>query len=77
MYEKVIIHVRLLEEGASTTRPTEALKIEDGKYKILPTKDYDPEDEVWEFVPGSIVSAKKVDGLFVKNKLLAISLVTK
>jgi len=28
--------------------------------QIAPTKDYDPEDEHWEFPPGSIVRAEEV-----------------
>ena len=34
---------------------TEAVPIGDGLFKILPTPDYEPKDEIWEFPPGSIV----------------------
>jgi hypothetical protein len=50
---RVKIFVYLLEEGTDAWRPTEAVSIGDGSFKILPTPDYDPEDEVWEFPPGS------------------------
>jgi hypothetical protein len=52
---RVKIFVYLLEEGTDVWRPTEAVPIGDGLFKILPTPEYDPEDEVWEFPPGSIV----------------------
>jgi hypothetical protein len=44
-----------LEEGTDVWRPTEAVPIGDGLFKILPTPGYNPEDDVWEFPPGSIV----------------------
>jgi hypothetical protein len=37
-------------------------------FKLLPTGNYDPNDEHWEFVPGSIVRAKEVrnvDGTYL------------
>jgi hypothetical protein len=52
---RVKLFVYLLEEGTDVWRPTEAVPIGDGLFKILPTPEYDPEDEVWEFPPGSIV----------------------
>ena len=54
----VKISVRLLDEGTSVFRPTLALDLRDGLFRILPTSDYDPENETWEFVPGSIVRAE-------------------
>ncbi len=51
------IYVPLLEEGVDTARPTQAIPLENGLYKLLPTTDYDPEDEIWEFLPDSIVKA--------------------
>jgi len=52
---RVKIFVYLLEEGTDVWRPTDAVSIGDGLFKILPTSGYDPEDEVWEFPPGSII----------------------
>jgi hypothetical protein len=52
---RVKLFVYLLEEGTDVWRPTEAVPIGDGLFKILPTPDYDPEDEIWEFSPGSSV----------------------
>lgn len=68
----VEIHVRLLDEGTDCSRPTKAVNVGKGLFRLLPTKNYDPEDERWEFLPGSIVRAKEVrnpDGVY----LLAIA----
>jgi len=51
----VEIHVRLLEEGTEVARPTHALDLGNGLFKLEATIDYDPDTEVWEFLPGSIV----------------------
>jgi len=45
-----------------------AVNLANGLFKLLPTKDYDPEDEHWEFLPASIVRAKEVlgtDGVYL------------
>lgn len=52
---EVNIYVELLDEGSPTLRPTTAILDKDGLYKILPCPDYDPEDESWDFLPGSLV----------------------
>jgi hypothetical protein len=51
----VKVYVELLEEGTDTWRPTQAIPLENNLYKLLPTPDYNPEDEVWQFLPGTIV----------------------
>jgi len=68
----VEIYVNLLEEGTPCSRPTQALVLENGLFKLLPTENYDPDDECWEFPPGSVVRALEVcdDG---KPHLLAIA----
>jgi len=58
MTHTVEIYVRLLREGTECSRPTQALDLGNGLYKILPTPNYDPEDEVWEFLPDSIVRSE-------------------
>lgn len=55
MAQTVVIHVRLLHEGTDCSRPTQALDLGNGLFKVFPTSDYDPSDEVWEFPPDSIV----------------------
>jgi hypothetical protein len=55
-------------------RLTNAIDLGNGLYKILPTPDYDPEDEDWEFVPETIVRGEWVDyqpaGKTVKERIL-------
>jgi len=53
------IYIRLLEEGTEVFRPTSAEPLEGGLLKVLSTPDYDPEDERWEFVPGTVVKGEK------------------
>lgn len=54
------VYIELLDEGTPVIRPTEAEAIGGGdSYLLLPTSDYDPEDEHWEFPPGSIVRCVK------------------
>jgi hypothetical protein len=58
MQEKVCIYVRLLGEGTEVFRPTQALDLGDGIHRLEAAPGYDPEDEIWEFVPGSEVRAE-------------------
>jgi hypothetical protein len=60
--ETATIYIRLLEEGTTCSRPTQALAMPDGSYKVCAATDYDPSDELWEFVPGSRVHCASVDG---------------
>jgi hypothetical protein len=55
MKRTIEIYVSLLEEGTPTLRGTKAIDLGNNLYELLPTSNYDPEDEVWEFEPGSIV----------------------
>lgn len=56
--KKIKVYVTLLEEGTDTIRATDAIDLGNGLFKLLPTHNYDPEDEIWEFLPGSIVKIK-------------------
>lgn len=58
----VTIYIRLLGEGTEVVRPTKAEEIDDGIFRVLPTPDYDSEDEHWEFTPGSVVRSEKRAG---------------
>jgi hypothetical protein len=71
--DTVKVYVQLLEEGVDTARPTKAVPLESGKFKLLPTEDYDPEDEVWEFLPYSIVRTVSTTDDKGNNILLAVS----
>src|SRR5215469_12884141 len=56
----VEIYVRLLDEGTDCSRPTQGVSVGHGLFRLLPTENYDPADEHWEFLPGSIVRAKEI-----------------
>lgn len=53
------IYIRLLDEGTEVFRPTKAYDLGGGVFKVLPSPDYDPEDEKWEFIPGTLVRGEK------------------
>lgn len=53
------IYVQLLHEGTDTWRPTEGVQTGAMRYRLLPTPGYDPTDEEWEFVPGSVVECEE------------------
>jgi hypothetical protein len=55
----VTIYVPLLNEGTSVVRPTQGVELGDGAYRVLPTEEYDPSDEEWEFPPGSLVKCDR------------------
>jgi hypothetical protein len=52
---KETIYIELLNEGTSVWRPTSALQVGPHTYVVLPTSNYAPEDEEWQFPPGSVV----------------------
>ncbi len=58
------IYIRLIDEGTDAFRPAEAELLESGFYRLQPTPNYDPEDEHWEFTPGTIVRGeqRKMEG---------------
>lgn len=49
------IYVELLDEGVDVWRPVDAEPLGDGRYRLLPPSDYDPEIETWAFLPGTVV----------------------
>ena len=53
--KKIRMFVRLLDEGTDVSRPTEAIQTESGLFRILEMEGYDPQTEIWEFPPGSLV----------------------
>ena len=69
----VTIYVRLLDEGTPTSRPTKAVQVGIDSFKLLATPNYDPEDEHWEFLPGSVVRCE-TRGHDGKQYLLAVGL---
>lgn len=71
--DKKTVYVQLLDEGTVSYRPTEGLLVRENVYKLMPTPDYDPEDEKWEFEPYSIVKCEE-KRLSVGKVLVAIEL---
>ncbi len=79
------ISIQLLEEGVPTHISVPARHVRNDVFEVLKPDNYDTEDEVWEFVPGSIVRCVTVDevsieeyGLFMRGKgtvWLAVDLV--
>ncbi|MCB2263940.1 MAG: hypothetical protein LGR52_13560 [Candidatus Thiosymbion ectosymbiont of Robbea hypermnestra] len=51
----VKVYVHLLNEGTTVLRPVPSLEIGNNWYLLQETKDYDPDDEEWEFLPGAVV----------------------
>jgi len=72
MAETVEIHIRLLDEGTECSRPTQALDLGNGLFQVLPTSNYDPTVEAWEFPPDFIVRStiRRSEG---KEFLLAVA----
>jgi hypothetical protein len=68
----VKIYIPLLEEGTDTWRPTQAISLGKDLYKVLPTPDYNPRSELWEFLPGSTVRCEKWSSKFAGEILRAV-----
>ena len=49
------VYVALVDEGLDVWRPAQAKRIQDDIYELLPSSDYDPTDERWQFPPGTRV----------------------
>lgn len=57
------LHVRLLNDGTEAFRPTRGLKLGGGLFKLVASPDYDPNDETWEYLPGTTVRVVLHHGL--------------
>jgi hypothetical protein len=57
------LHVRLLNEGTEVFRQTRALKLGGGLFKLVAAPDYNPDDEMWELLPGATVRVELHHGL--------------
>jgi hypothetical protein len=55
----VEIFIPLLNEGTDVLRPTQGLVLGSDAIQVLPTPDYDPTVEEWEFPPGTKVRCVK------------------
>jgi hypothetical protein len=54
-----IIYVRLLGEGVEVYRPVAASMVSTATYILGGADVYDPENEEWEFPPGSLVNVQE------------------
>lgn len=52
---EVTIYIPLLHEGTDVLRPTRAIVLEPGVFRVVATPNYDPAVEEWQFLPGSTV----------------------
>lgn len=67
------VYVGLLDEGVPCWRPTTAIYLGDGAYRLLSSPDYDVAGEKWAFDPGSIVDCEEVedsDSVFLRASAL-------
>ena len=61
-----MIYIPLLDEGTVVFRPTQAEMISEMVFRVLPTENFNPNDEHWAFPPGSIV---KCENQMISGKL--------
>jgi hypothetical protein len=52
------VYVRLLDEGTDVFRPVSAQLVRDSTYLLGGENIFDPEDEHWEFPPGTTVNVE-------------------
>ena len=66
-----IIYIKLLNEGSVAYRPVPSYEIGNNIFKVNGLEIYDPEDEEWEFIPGTyvLVESQRKGG---ENILVAI-----
>ena len=57
----ITVYVKLLDEGTDVMRPTLAIPLGESVYELLPTPDYNPENETWEFLPGTNVEVSNMN----------------
>jgi hypothetical protein len=49
----------LRNEGTDVLRPASGILLEPGVVRVVATRDYDPDVEEWEFLPGRTVRCVK------------------
>lgn len=70
---KIEIYINLLEEGIAVRRPAMAEVINESLCKILPIPNYNPDDEKWEFPPGTLVQYETFTTNDKQNILIAVA----
>lgn len=58
----------MLEEGTKVYKPVPAIEIENNIDEVQGFEIYDPEDEIWEFTPGTYVLVEEQN--FVRENVL-------
>ncbi len=53
------IYIQLLGEGTIVHRPVPAIEIGDYIYQLKGEEIFDPDDEEWEFLPGTKVKVEQ------------------
>lgn len=61
MTAKTQVYVRLLDEGVAVSRPACGIPLREGVFRLEATEEYDPDDEVWEYPPGTVVRCEVTD----------------
>ncbi len=56
---KKTIYIQLLGEGTIVYRPVPAIEMGDDIYQVEGEEIYDPDDEEWEFLPGTEVRVEQ------------------
>lgn len=64
------IYIKLIDEAVYVIRPTKGKMIRDLIFEVLPTDNYDPNDENWEFLPGMIVKCKREYSISIGREIL-------
>lgn len=64
------IYIKLLDENVFVLRPTQGRLVYDMVFEVLPTENYDPEDEHWEFSPGKMVRCVKRFNISLGREIL-------
>lgn len=57
--ERVTVYVQLLNEGTIVYRPASGTSVGPDVVRLELVPDYDPENEQWEFLPGSVVRVEQ------------------
>ena len=65
------IYIQILGEGTIVYRSVPASRIKNNIYKLEGEEIYDPEDEEWEFKPGTIV---KTERKYLQSKMVLIAM---
>ena len=68
------IYISLLDEGTEVIRPTYGEALGNDIFRVLPTNDYDPEIESWQFLPYSLVECisqiREEEEIFLADSLV-------